>query len=251
MGRETPSFLDTGGRAPLGQLRSRGATFTLLSALIVRVPFRAEVGLRLLTWSNMLVDFAVMQGLNWFDNFHFSLFTLFGGGVAYGNHTALRNFAFLWLAFNVWEHFKRIDEEKRGVEPHNFAPGRSRLGLGDLLPWSPKVIAVAVEPGLAFLAGALLRRLGFSMLGWVVIVSALSFSISEWQLFQQTKEHRRDRRDLGKEAEWEADLANDSAGRGEAVDESEAMSTGTDGLESEIRSRRRAAASQASRGGER
>src|SRR5580704_10323970 len=37
-------------------------------------------------------DFAAMMGLNWFDNVHFSFGLLFGGGLVYGNHTALRNF---------------------------------------------------------------------------------------------------------------------------------------------------------------
>lgn len=42
----------------------------------------------------------------------------------------------------------------------------------------PKIVAVAVEPALSFLAGPVLRRFGFSMLGWVVMVSSIGFSLT-------------------------------------------------------------------------
>ena len=241
MARVQPSPFDIGtGRAPLGQLRARGGSFAALAALIVRLPLRSGVGLDLLSWTNIGVVFMAMQALNWFDNIHVSLFTMFGGGVMYGDHTSLRNFAFVWAALAVWEHYKRLDEEKRGVEPHTFSPGVNRIGLAELLPYSPKVIAVAVEPALAFLFGAVLRRLGFSMLGWVVIASAICFSLSEWRLSQQLKQHRRDRRNLDKEAQWEADIANESSGRQEDSEGSDAIRTDIDGLESAIRNRRQA-----------
>lgn len=174
-----------------------------------------------------------MMGLNWFDNVHFSFGLLFGGGLVYGNHTALRNFVLAWLALAVYEHFKRLDEEKRGVQPHNYSPGVSRLGLGELLPFSPKVIAVAVEPGLVFLAGAVLRRLGFSMLGWV-IGSAVCFAISQWRLYSQAKEHARDMSDLAKEGVCESDLMREGAERKAwHVDgDASGLATGIDGLES-------------------
>jgi hypothetical protein len=189
-----------------------------------------------------------MLALHWFDNVHFSLFMLFGGGVAYGNHTSLRNFALAWLALAAWEHFKRLDEEKRGVEPHNFSPGVSRFGLKEFLPFSPKVIAVAVEPALTFLAGALLRRVGFSMLGWVIIGASLCFSLSEWRLYQQTREHRRDMRDLAKEGLWESGLMKQSSGP-QTECGSEPIQTGIDGLEGEIANRRQGRAESPAPGG--
>jgi hypothetical protein len=209
---------------------------------------RSGVGFDLLSWTNIVLVFFAMLALNFYDNLHVSLLTFLGGGVMYGNHTALRNFAFLWLALAVWEHFKRLDEEKRGVEPHTFSPGINRLGLAEFLPWSAKVIAIAVEPALAFLAGAVLRRLGFSMLGWVVIASAISFSVSEWRLSQQLKLHRRDRRNLDKEAQWEADVASETTGRSEATRSPEALRTNTDGLEREI-NRRKQESGEAAQGG--
>jgi hypothetical protein len=161
----------------------------------------------------------------------------------------LRNFALAWLALAVFEHFKRLDEEKRGVEPHNFWQGDSRLGLKEFLPLKPRIIAVAVEPGIAFLAGAVLRRLGFSMLGWVVIASSLFLAISEWRLSRQTIDHRRDQRDLGKEAQWEAELANESAGRHEPEESHDVLHTDIDGLQTDIANRKQAATREAAQGG--
>ncbi len=190
----------------------------------------------MLSWSNIAFVFAAMMGLNWFDNVHFSFGLLFGGGLVYGNHTALCTSRSPGLALAIYEHFKRLDEEKRGVQPHNYSPGVSRFGLGELLPFSPKVIAVAVEPGLAFLAGAVLRRLGFSMLGWVVLGSAVCFAISEWQLYSQAREHARDMSDLAKEGVWESDLMREGAERKAFHSDGDAsgLATGIDGLESSI-----------------
>jgi hypothetical protein len=249
MARVQPSPFDIGaGGAPLGQLRARGGNFAALAALIVRLPLRKQVGFRNLSWSNIVVVTLALLVLQWFDNLHFNFFTLLGGGVIYGNHTSLRNFALAWAAVAIFEHYQRISEEKQGIEPHNFWQGDSRFGLKEFLPLSPKVIAYAVEPGLAFLAGAVLRRMGLSLLGWVVIVSALCFGVSEWRLYQRVKEDRRDKRDLGKEAQWEADLANESAGRYESPEGSEALHTGMAGLENEIANRRQATAESASGG---
>ena len=206
MARVQPSPFDIGaGGAPVGGLSARSKNFAALAALPVRLPLRKNVGFRNLSWSNIAVVFFAMLALHWFDNAHFGLFTLFGGGVLYGNHTALRNYALIWLALAIFEHYQRLTEEKHGAEPHNFWQGDSRFGLEEFLPLSAKVIAYAVEPGLAFLAGALLRRMGFSMLGWVVIASSVCFALSEWRLSRQKIDHRRDRRDLDKEAQWEAD----------------------------------------------
>ena len=251
MARVQPSPFDIGaGGAPLGQLRARGGNFAALAALIVRLPLRKNVGFRNLSWSNIIVVTLALLGLQSFDNLHFNPFALlFGGGVIYGNHTAIRNYALVWAALAIFERYQRISEEKRGIEPHNFWQGDSRFGLKEFLPFSQKVIAFAVEPGLAFLAGAVLRRVGFSLLGWIVIVSALCFGVSEWRLYQRVKEDRRDKRDLGKEAQWEADLANESAGRYEAAQDPEPIQTGIDGLEGEIENRRRARAREATEGG--
>lgn len=241
MARVQSSPFDIGaGGAPLGQLKTTNRNLTALGALPVRLPLRKKVGLFNLTWMNIAAVSGTMLGIQWFDNLHVGLFTLFGGGVVYGNHTSLRNFAIAWAALAIWEHFQRLDEEKRGVEPHNFWQGDSRLGLTEFVPLKPKIIAIAVEPGLAFLCGAVLRRLGFSMLGWVIIASSLCFAFSEWRLSRQIIDHRRSRRDLEKEAQWEADLASESAGRNESGHNPEALRTDIDGLENDIRSRKQA-----------
>jgi hypothetical protein len=225
MARSERSPLDVRPGAPLGRWSDRGGNLAALAAMIVRLPLRALVGLRNLSWGAIAFDTVGMLALQWFDNVHFSFSLFFGGGVFYGNHTALRNFAILWLGFAIVERFKRLDEERRGEEPHTLSPGVSRLGLAEILPLEPKIIAVAVEPALGFLAGAVLRRFGFSMLGWVIIVSSVCFSLTEWRLYQQTKEHRRDLRDLAKEGVWESDLMDDKPQPFNAGHSSDALST--------------------------
>lgn len=240
--RSQPSWLDTGASAvPFGQGSAKSRTFTALGALPVRLPLRSDTGERLLTWSNIIIVTLAMLALYWFDNAHFGLFTLFGGGVIFGNHTALLNFALAWSALAVFEHFKRKDEARRGVQPHTYSPGISRLGLNEFIPYSPKVIAVAIEPALAFLAGAVARRLGFSMLGWVIIASSLCFALSEWRFFQQDREHGLDLDNIGKEAQWQGERVKRKAERKASRGDGPAtgLATGIDGLEGSIGNRRR------------
>ena len=229
--------------AALGQWSARGGSFAAHAALLVRLPMREKVGLGNLSWGAIGSVTVGMLALQWFVNIHLSLYSLFGGGVLYGDDTSIRNFALVWLVLAAWEHRKRIEEEREGTEPHNHWPGISRLGLSDFLPLTPKVIAVAVEPALGFLAGALMRRLGFSMLGWMIIVASVCFCLSEWQVYQQAKQHRRDMRDIAKEGDWEAELMKDAAEQKKNADhhsgEASALATGVDGLEGSIENRRR------------
>ncbi len=225
MARSEPSPFDVRPGVPLGRWSARGGDAAALAALIVRLPLRKLVGLRNLAWGSIAVVAGSMLALQWFDNVHLSFSLFFGGGVFYGNHTSLRNFALAWLALALFERFKRLGEERRGDEPHTLSPGVSRLGLAEFLPFDAKVIAVGVEPALGFLAGAVLRRFGFSMLGWVVIVSSICFALTEWRLYQQTKEHRRDLRDLAKEGVWESDLMSDRPESVKGAHGSDALST--------------------------
>ena len=87
---------------------------------------RAKTGKRLLAWLSILAVALAMLGLNWFDNLHVSLFTLFGGGVAYGDHTALRNFALAWAALAVFRTLHAYQRtETRSTTAHLLA-GRGR-----------------------------------------------------------------------------------------------------------------------------
>jgi hypothetical protein len=234
-------FTVGGAPTPLGPWGARGGNLAELSALIVRVPLRARTGKRLLAWGSIAADTAAMLGISWFDNLHVSPFTLFGGGVVYSDHTALRNFAVGWAVVTVSERFMRLNEQKRRLQPHTYSPGESRLGLKTFLPFTPKVIACAVEPALAFLGGAVLRRLGFPPLGWVIMASSACFCISEWRFFEREKDHIDDMGDLGLEAQWESDLMKGNAERKVSRDSGTApgLATGIDGLEGSIGKRRR------------
>lgn len=241
MAQTQPSVFDIGGSgAPLGALRDASRNFTALGAMPVKLPMRKNIGLLNLSWANIIVVTLAMLALQWGSNLRFNLFAmLLGGGVIYGDDASLRNFAFLWAALAIFERFRRLAEEKRGVEPHNFWQGDSRFGFAEFLPLRPKIIAIAVEPGLTFLTGAVMRRLGFGALGWVIILSSVCFAVSEWRLSRQMIDRRRVRRDTDKEAQWEAELANEGTGRSEKNDNGEPLSTGIGGLEAEIRNRAR------------
>jgi hypothetical protein len=235
--RPQTSWFDTGlGSVPVAGNTARYNRFTALAALINRLLLRKEVGLDLLSVGNIVIVALALLVLQWFDNLHFSLFALLGGGVIYGNHTSLRNFAIAWAALALFERFQRLEEEKRGVEPHTLSPGVGRFGIEEFLPLSPKVIALGVEPGLAFLAGAALRRLGFSMLGWVILGSAVCFAISEWRFYSQEKRHKRDLRNIDKEARREAELMNQGGAQqaGPSSQAASGLATGIDGLEDSI-----------------
>src|ERR1700761_1206404 len=94
------------GAVPFGQSGAKTRNLPELGSLIVRVPLRAYVGKRRLAWGNIIVVFLGLMAIQWFDNLSFNfnpLSFLFGGGVRYGNHTAVRNFALLWGAFAIFE----------------------------------------------------------------------------------------------------------------------------------------------------
>ena len=75
----------------------------------------------------------------------------------------------------------------------------------------------------------------------VIIGAALCFAVAQWRLYRQTKEHRRDMRDLAKEGAWESELAKQSP-QPETPRTVGAIGTGIEGLEESIESRRRAGA---------
>jgi hypothetical protein len=241
--RDTPSFLNTrGAAAPLSDWTTRGRNFAALASLPVHVLVRKKLGVRVVSLGSVGAVSAGLLGLQAFDNIHVNLGTFLGGGVVYDHHTAIRNLVFAFVPVTLFERFQRTHEEKHGLETqHSYSPGISRFGLDKFLPFSPKVIAVAIEPALGILTGAVCRRLGFSLLGWVIIASSVAFCLSQWQLYQNDKEHRRDRRDLGFEAQWESELMKQNAERKTRRDDSLAsgLATGIDGLEGSIGQHRR------------
>jgi hypothetical protein len=252
MARMQPSPLNPfGSAAPFGLLGARGVDFIERAALVVRLALRRDCGRNLVSPGNIILVTLGMLFLHWFDNVHFGLYTLFGGGVIYGNHIALLYFAIAWAALATFEKLKRLEEEKRGEHPHTYSPGVSRFDLEECLPIDPRWIARVVEPGLAFLSGAVCRRLGLGMLGWVIICSAICFCISECRLYQRTKKHILDRGDIGLEAQWEADLLKQNAQRkaSAAGGTTPGLATGIDGLEDSIGKLRQERAGEAAGGG--
>jgi hypothetical protein len=246
--RTQRSWFDTGhGSVPVGGQKARYNRFTALGALPTQLLLRMLLGLDVVSVENIVLVTAALLALQAWDNIHFSFWSLLGGGVMWGDHISVFFFAIAWVMLALFERFQRLEEEKQGTEPHTLSKGVSRFGVQDIVPLSEKAICEGVEPGLAFLAGAVLRRLGFSMLGWIFICSSVCWALTEWRFYHQEKRHIRDLRNLDKEGRREAELTKPVAYRSGSG--SETLHTGIDGLEPEIENRRRESEREAAAGG--
>jgi len=146
----------------------------MLVALTVMVFMRRRIGLRKLRKGYLFGMAFVMVTFNWIGNLHFSLF----GGMQSEGNTALRNYAFLFLAVGLWARYQRWQELRRG----ELAESTRSHGVTwfDFLPLREDRIYLIVDPLVAFLAGLLLRyRLGLGLLGLWVILAAIAFRIVE------------------------------------------------------------------------
>lgn len=216
--------------APPGRSNQHGK-FVSLAALPVQLPMRKGVGVRHLAYASILTVFMGLMAAHFFFNVHINLFSFFGGGVGWVGLTQIRNYAIAWAVLTIIERRKRIREEKAGRAVHSWNPGVSRFNL-ELLPLPARWIAIAVEPGLAFLCAAAVRRLGYGPLGIVLMISAVCFAISQLRVAENIKQDIRDRNDMALENEWTANVMKGQAqaGEGPRKDAGEGLSTGLDGL---------------------
>lgn len=146
----------------------------MLVALTVMVFMRRRIGLRKLRKDYLFGTALVMVAVNWTGNLRFSLF----GGMQSDGDTALRNYAFFFLAVGLWARYQRWQELRRG----ELTDSTRSHGVTwfDFLPLREDRIYLIVDPLVALLAGLLLRyRLGFGLLGLWVMLAAVAFRIVE------------------------------------------------------------------------
>jgi hypothetical protein len=212
----------------------------MLLSLPVRVMLRRHIGLHLLKKRYLAGMTALLLLASWMGNLSLS-FSLFGGLRAQSaDDLSLWYFTlFVFLPLGIWQLVQRMSEEKRGVEPHTYWAGDG--WWYSFVPLPDKYVDMLIDPLVAFIAGALLRyRLGCGLLGLWVMIGAFCLLLVEKTRYAQALEHRRDRRNLIKEAGWDAGfLRGGGAGQGEATPNGASIPTGNDaGLQAQIEKRR-------------
>lgn len=187
-----------------------------LTSLFSLVALRTKVGIRLLKKTYIAGVVILSLFFSWLGNVHLSL-SLFGGlGVRTDDDNSLRNYAlFVFLPLAGRQHLMRLAEEKRGEEPHTYWVGDGHWY--GFIPLPDKYIDMLIDPFLTVVAGALLRyRLDCGLLGLALMISGCSLFVVEKMRHTQAVEHRRDRGDLTKEAEWDArEMRNPRGGDGQ------------------------------------
>lgn len=198
-----PHFSMPESPMPFKSTADKALGITRLLALSVFIIMRVNIGLDRLSYSQLAAVTALMLVASGFGNIHFG-FSLFSGlQVLHGSDNSLFYYAFLVLWLGIWQRRKRLQEEKRGTEPHTYWPGDGRLY--GFIPLERKYIDMLVEPALVFLAGAVLRyRLGCGLLGLWLMASAVALCITEKMWQGEENKFIRTRNNLRKEAEWEA-----------------------------------------------
>ena len=231
MARGTISPYDTLS-VPPGRWNQPGRLVSL-AAMPTKLPMRKGVGIGHLGFGSRFVVFEGLMLAHFLFNVRINLFSIFGGGVGWAGLTQIRNFAFAWAVLHFVERRKRICEEKEGQPAHTWSQGVSRFGLEKLLGLlglPERWTAIAVEPAIAFLCGAVMRRLGLGPLGILLMISAACFAVSQIQVAENEKQDIRDRNDQALENQRAADLMKGRSGEPPREEAGAGLSTGLGGL---------------------
>ena len=223
--------------ANMGTWFDRATGIAVLLALSVMVFMRRKVGFRRLGKGTLFGMTFCMLVANWFHNLHFS----FLGGITSGSDDSLAYFAIAALGLGLWQRRKRIEEIRQGRPEHTFSPGGTWF---DFLPIRADFIQRFVDPGVAFVAGAVLSKLGLGLGSWLM-VAAVAFAIVEHAVNAKGVEVRLNDIDNGIEARLRAGFMTDyvtreSATRPQNDEVGSSIATGADAqLAAEIEKRRK------------
>jgi hypothetical protein len=209
-------------------------------ALQTQPLLRRKIGKRLLTIPRIAGMTAFQLLVSWWGNVHFS-FSLFGGvGVRSSHDPSQEIYAlFVWLPLAVYQRVQRWREEKRGAEPHTFWAGDGHWY--SFIPLPDKYVDMLVDPLVAFLAGLVVARLGFGILGFWTCVSACSLFVVEKIRYADARNKKDDLGDMDKEARWNANYMRNKpkGGQSEALAGGAVIPTGNDAeIEAQIERRR-------------
>jgi hypothetical protein len=171
---------------------------------------------------------------------------IIGNQIARGDDWSLRLFALGFLAAGFILRQHRKSEKWDPERPHRLDCGISWFTF---LPIRQDYVYRFVDPGVAFLAGALLRaRLGCPLLGLWCMLAALSLAVVEWGLHQQTEQHDWQLGDGPREAARDAEAMKAMTGRDAGISQQAAIPTGMDeSLAADIARRQRERGGEAAR----
>lgn len=216
--KQRSSYAPPAPPMPFEGLNDKGYGILLLISLLDLVPLRTDIGLGLLKITYLAGIVVLSFVFTWLGNLHLSL-SLFGGlGVRTDDDMSLLIYIFfVFVPRFIWQRVQRLREEKYGVEPHNYSFGNGRWY--GFIPLPDKYLDMVVDPLVSFIVGGLLRyRLGCGLLGLAVMVSAVALAAVEKMRYARALQHKRDRRDIEKEAANDADeMQNRPRGRQSAV----------------------------------
>jgi hypothetical protein len=198
-------------------------------ALLSAVPLRWDMGIDRLSKATLAYMTLFWLLMSWWGNVHLS-FSMFGGlRVQSGNDASLKSYALLvWLPLAVWQHVRWICKEKRGTEPHTWWAGDGHWY--SFIPLPDKYIDMLIDPAVAFLAGLLLSRLGYEVLGFWICVSACALFVSEKIRYSEVRKRQRELGNMDKEARWDATYIREKpkGGQGNAGAGVAVITTGND-----------------------
>ncbi len=163
---------------------------------------------------------------------------LVGNLISRGDDPTLRLFAVAFLGLGLWLRRQRKREKWDPSRPHRYDPGISWFTF---LKIREDYVYRFVDPGVGFLAGAVLRyKLGCPMLGLWWMIAGCALAMVEWNLHQRTEEHDWQLGDGPKEAARDAEAMKAMSDRKESSEEENPVTTGLDDkLAAEIALRRK------------
>ena len=192
-----------------------------LAALSVWLPLRKNIGLKILRIPILAGMVFLMLAFSWVGNVHIGLSMFTGIGIQYDDDSSLFYYALLVLGLGIWQHWKRLQERKLGIQPHRYSVGDG--WFYGFVPLPRKHIDMFVDPAVAFVVGGLLRyELGFGLLGLWLMWSAVATCGMEVYRHRLERELIDQHDDLEMEARAIAEIKRQRSGKA-AVNE-----TGTD-----------------------
>ena len=237
------------GSLPVGKWHETGIGLAVHGALPLMVFMRNKTGYRWLAPGRIFGVAFFLFAWNALANFHLAL--PFIGNIGATHETrSLGYIAWAFLIYGLWQRRQRLIELRRGGRWHTFSPGISHL---EFLGLRPDLIYRFVDPGVAFLAGLVLHKLGFGALGlWLCFSAACLFAVGS-HLYEKQLNHDLNSLDTSLEAELQAKVMEHFEGGGEttphSLKETGGIPTGADaGIEAEIAKRKREAAAKREQG---
>jgi hypothetical protein len=235
--------IDSGIFTSYRQWRDGITGLATLPARTVMLPLRKEMGYRQLTLGALVGTTCVLCGLNAIGNWHVSVPLLGNIGAAHQSES-LRNYGLAFLGYGLWQRHRRWRDLLAGKLWHTRSRGVSYF---EFLPIRQDLIYRNIDPAVSFLAGCVLRKVGFSRLGLWVIFSSVCWRLVEERVHEISLDRDLDVVDSLAESKVQAEAVAHFEGQGEVKARSLAdtggIPTGADaGLEAQIAKRRREAA---------